>query len=84
VLVTALVGGCGFKPAVAALPAVAGIPDKQWNKGCADAKAGTYDLSKKSQAYEQGWQSCKGGESPAETARGGGHSLRGQAGRFPT
>jgi hypothetical protein len=44
---------------LAALPAAAGNPDKQWNKGCADAKAGTYDRSKKSDAYEQGWQACK-------------------------
>ena len=43
---------------LATLPAAASNPDKQWNKGCADAKAGTYGRSKKSQAYEQGRQSC--------------------------
>jgi hypothetical protein len=44
---------------LAALPAAAGNPDKQWNRGCADAKAGTYDRSKHSDAYEKGWKACK-------------------------
>jgi hypothetical protein len=33
--------------------------DKNWERGCADAKAGSYDRSKNSQAYEEGWQACK-------------------------
>jgi hypothetical protein len=44
---------------LATLPAAAGNPDKQWNKGCADAKAGTYDRTKQNKAYEKGWQACK-------------------------
>jgi hypothetical protein len=33
--------------------------DKNWERGCADAKVGSYDRSKHSDAYEQGWQACK-------------------------
>lgn len=40
-------------------PANAGNPDKNWNRGCADAKAGAYDRSKHGDAYEKGWQACK-------------------------
>jgi hypothetical protein len=54
---------------LAALPAAAGNPDKQWNKGCADAKAGTYDRSKKSDAYEKGWQACKQQQSTHSTGQ---------------
>jgi hypothetical protein len=43
---------------LAALPAVAGDHEKQWNRGCADAKAGTYDRAKHGEHYEKGWQSC--------------------------
>jgi hypothetical protein len=33
-----------------------------YDRGCADAKAGSYDRSGNAgQAYEQGWQACKGG-----------------------
>lgn len=32
---------------------------KQWDRGCEDAKNGSYDRSKHSEAYEQGWQACK-------------------------
>ncbi|HQR70158.1 MAG TPA: hypothetical protein PLE54_06120 [Burkholderiaceae bacterium] len=43
---------------LAALPAVAGDKEKQWNRGCADAKAGTYDRAKHNEHYEKGWQAC--------------------------
>jgi hypothetical protein len=44
---------------LAALPAAAGNNhEKQWNRGCADAKAGTYDRAKHNESYEKGWQSC--------------------------
>ena len=33
----------------------------EWNRGCADAKSGSYDRSGNAgQDYEQGWNSCKG------------------------
>lgn len=33
-----------------------------WDRGCADAKSGSYDRSGNAgQDYEQGWNSCKGG-----------------------
>ena len=55
---------------LAALPAAASNPDKQWNKGCADAKAGSYDRAHPTDAYERGWQSCnlKGDDSANEGA----------------
>jgi hypothetical protein len=32
----------------------------QWDRGCADAKSGSYDRSGNAgQDYEQGWNSCK-------------------------
>ena len=34
----------------------------EWDRGCADAKAGSYDRSGKAgQAYEEGWNSCHNG-----------------------
>jgi hypothetical protein len=36
-----------------------------YNRGCADAKVGSYDRSKHSDAYEQGWQACKQQQSAA-------------------
>jgi len=34
----------------------------EWNRGCADAKSGSYDRSGNAgQDYEKGWNSCKGG-----------------------
>jgi hypothetical protein len=34
----------------------------EWDRGCADAKSGSYDRSGNAgQDYEQGWNSCKGG-----------------------
>jgi hypothetical protein len=41
------------------LLASAGNPDKNWNRGCVDAKEGSYDRAHPSPAYERGWQSCK-------------------------
>jgi hypothetical protein len=42
----------------------------EWDRGCADAKAGSYDRSGKAgQAYEDGWNSChKGGEQSTQAA----------------
>ena len=45
---------------LAALPAAASNPDKQWNKGCADSKAKTYDRARHNADYEAGWNACKG------------------------
>lgn len=41
------------------LPAHANDKDKNWNRGCADAKAGSYDRARHGEAYEKGWQACK-------------------------
>lgn len=41
------------------LPATAGDGDKAWNRGCADAKAGSYDRAHHNPSYEAGWQACK-------------------------
>jgi len=32
----------------------------EWDRGCEDAKGGSYDRSRHTDAYEEGWQSCKG------------------------
>ena len=32
----------------------------EWDRGCEDAKIGSYDRSRHTDAYEEGWQSCKG------------------------
>lgn len=32
----------------------------EWDRGCEDAKVGSYDRSRHTDAYEEGWQSCKG------------------------
>ncbi len=32
-----------------------------WDRGCSDAKVGSYDRSKHSADYEAGWQACKKG-----------------------
>lgn len=37
--------------------AVANGP-KEWDRGCEDAKVGSYDRSSHSDAYEEGWQAC--------------------------
>ena len=31
----------------------------EWDRGCEDAKVGSYDRSGHSDAYEEGWQACK-------------------------
>jgi len=42
----------------------------EWDRGCNDAKSGSYDRSGKAgQAYEEGWNSCRnGGEKSAQAA----------------
>jgi hypothetical protein len=30
----------------------------EWDRGCEDAKVGSYDRSQHSDAYEEGWQAC--------------------------
>ena len=35
---------------------------REWDRGCSDAKGGSYDRSKHSDAYESGWQSCTKGD----------------------
>lgn len=40
-------------------PASADKKDKNWNRGCADAQAGTYDRANHNADYEAGWQACK-------------------------
>lgn len=41
-----------------------------WDRGCADAKAGSYDRSRHNDTYEQGWQSCKNQSGQQSAARG--------------
>ncbi len=44
----------------------------EWDRGCADAKAGSYDRSGKAgQAHEDGWQACKNGAQQQNGNRGG-------------
>lgn len=31
----------------------------EWDRGCEDAKIGSYDRSRHTDAYEEGWQACK-------------------------
>jgi hypothetical protein len=48
---------------IAVLPALTMTAEasntKEYDRGCSDAKIGSYDRSKHSAAYEQGWQACK-------------------------
>jgi len=30
----------------------------EWDRGCDDAKGGSYDRSRHTDAYEEGWQDC--------------------------
>jgi hypothetical protein len=68
----------------------------EYDRGCADAKGGSYDRSGHAgQAYEQGWQACKGGgnssNAPASgasewdrgcaDAKGGSYDRSGNAGQ---
>jgi hypothetical protein len=64
-----LAGGLAVSPAQAASAA--------WNRGCSDAKVGSYDRSSHSADYEKGWQSCK---QQQEKASSGGHSKSWQRG----
>jgi hypothetical protein len=48
-----LAGGLAMNPAQAASSA--------WDRGCADAKVGSYDRSSHSADYEAGWQACNKG-----------------------
>ena len=41
-----------------------------WDRGCSDAKVGSYDRSRHNDAYEEGWQACKQG---GGNAGSGGH-----------
>jgi hypothetical protein len=50
-------------------PAHASNGPKEWDRGCEDAKAGSYDRSKHSQAYEEGWQSCKQQQAAAPSGK---------------
>lgn len=36
-----------------------GSVGREWDRGCSDAKSGSYDRSRHSDAYEEGWQACK-------------------------
>ena len=41
----------------------------EWDRGCSDAKGGSYDRSSHSQAYEEGWNAChQGGEQSTQAA----------------
>ena len=48
----------------------------EWDRGCEDAKVGSYDRSRHTDAYEEGWQACNNQEEsssnngPAEWDRG--------------
>lgn len=42
-----------------AVPAGAAHAGKDYDRGCSDAKVGSYDRSRHSQAYESGWNACK-------------------------
>lgn len=66
ILGVVLVGMC-----LTSLPANADNKDKNWNRGCADAKAGTYDRTKHGDAYEKGWQSCKQSDDAGGEAKAG-------------
>jgi hypothetical protein len=41
---------------------------REYDRGCADAKGGSYDRSKHSSAYEDGWQACKAQAAKAKPA----------------
>jgi hypothetical protein len=44
---------------LAALPAVAGDHEKQWNRGCTDSKANSYDRARHNADYEAGAASVR-------------------------
>jgi hypothetical protein len=41
---------------------------REWDRGCGDAKVGSYDRSRHSDAYEEGWQACKNQNKPSGNA----------------
>ena len=59
-----------------ALPAEANRKSQNYERGCNDAKQGTYDEDKHGPAYRDGWDACKGqhrssnDNGPAEWDRG--------------
>ena len=65
----------GLASLLAVLPvltstAVASDANKQYNRGCADAKAGSYDRAHHNADYEKGWQACKTQPQAAAAATG--------------
>ncbi len=52
-----------------ALPAQAANVGKEWDRGCADAKGGSYDRSSHSDAYESGWNACKQQQKQASSSQ---------------
>jgi hypothetical protein len=65
----------GLASLLAILPAltstaVASNANKQYNRGCADAKAGSYDRAHHNADYEKGWQACKTQPQAAAAATG--------------
>jgi hypothetical protein len=51
--------GLIFASSLWAYPARAENVGAEWDRGCSDAKVGSYDRSKHSDAYESGWNACK-------------------------
>jgi hypothetical protein len=65
----------GLASLLAVLPAltstaVASNANTQYNRGCADAKAGSYDRAHHNADYEKGWQACKTQPQAAAAATG--------------
>jgi hypothetical protein len=65
----------GLASLLAVLPAltstaVASNANTQYNRGCADAKAGSYDRAHHNAEYEKGWQACKTQPQAAAAATG--------------
>ena len=48
-----------------------------WDRGCSDAKVGSYDRSSHSSAYEEGWQSCKKQQEQSSSTQHSKHWERG-------
>ena len=42
-----------------ALPAEANKKSENWERGCNDAKQGTYNQSRHGDEYQKGWNACK-------------------------
>lgn len=75
IVASALAGTLAF---TALIPSVAVAGNGQYNRGCADAKAGSYDRAHHNADYEKGWQACKN-KAPAATAGNGSEYNRGCA-----